>query len=45
MDYGLMKDILLEDVNTQLQDIDHRVSTIEDTVFYGGSNIYGETPF
>ncbi len=45
MDYGLMKDILLEDVNTQLQDIDQRVSVIEDTMIYGRSQMYGDTPF
>lgn len=45
MDFGLMKDILLEDVNTQLQDIDQRVSVIEDTMIYGRSRMYGDTPF
>lgn len=36
LDYALMKDILLEDVNTELQDLDYRVSSIEDTVLGGG---------
>lgn len=45
MDYGLMKDIMLEDVNTELKDLDQRVSIIEDTMIYSGSHMYGETPF
>ncbi|MCE1169380.1 MAG: hypothetical protein LWX70_14935 [Sphingobacteriia bacterium] len=36
LDYALMKDMLLDDVNAEIQDLDYRVSSIEDTMLGGG---------
>ena len=40
-DYRLMREMLLEDVNLEIEDLNQRVSILEDTVNYG---IYGQ-PF
>ena len=42
LDYAIMKDLLLDDVNTEIENLDYRVTNIEDTITNGG---LGEIPF
>lgn len=35
LDYAMMKDILLEDVNIQIQDMDYRLTSLEEAITYG----------
>jgi len=42
LDYATMKDFLLDDVNVEIQNLDYRVTNIEDTITNGGLS---ELPF
>ncbi len=35
LDYAMMKDLLLEDVNMQMEDMDYRLTSLEEAITYG----------
>ncbi|MFA5010541.1 MAG: hypothetical protein WC644_01185 [Ignavibacteria bacterium] len=45
LDYNMMRELLLEEVNGELQNLDYRVTSIEDSMFHGGFSMLGEAPF
>lgn len=45
LDYNLMREMLLDEVNGEIQDLNYRITTIEDSVFHGGYAMSGEAPF
>jgi len=45
LDYNMMRELLLEEVNGEIQNLDYRVTSIEDSMFHGGYSALGEGPF
>jgi len=43
MDYGLMKEFMLEDVDGELQDINYRLTNLEETIFHNTG--FNSAPF
>lgn len=45
LDYNMMRELLLEEVNGEIQNLEYRVTSIEDSMFHGGYSALGEGPF
>lgn len=46
LDYNMMRELLLEEINGEIQNLDYRLCNIEDSMFHGGySMISGDPPF
>ncbi|MFZ4589711.1 MAG: hypothetical protein ACOYN6_01840 [Ignavibacteria bacterium] len=45
-DYSMMREMMLDEINSEIQNLEHRVTNIEDSMFHGSySLVPGEGPF
>jgi hypothetical protein len=45
-DYSMMREMMLDEINSEIQNLDHRVTNIEDSMFHGSySLVPGENQF
>lgn len=45
-DYSMMREMMLDEINSEIQNLEHRITNIEDSMFHGSYSLLpGENPF